>query len=135
MLRYFAFSVFITVAAILIALFGLGIGAALTTIVLIAIEMAFSFDNAIVNAKILSRLSYFWQQLFLTVGMVVAILGMRFRLSYPYRYGYGWSVMGPGDRRGPASPARVRRAPGRGPRRHRRFRRQFPVDAQPVLLL
>jgi hypothetical protein len=78
MLRYFAFSGLLTIAAILIALFGLGAGAAVTTIVLIAIEVAFSFDNAIVNAKILTRLSHFWQQLFLTVGMVIAVLGMRF---------------------------------------------------------
>jgi hypothetical protein len=78
MLRYFAFSGFITIAAILIALFGLGTGAALTTMVLIAIEVAFSFDNAVINAKILNRLSNLWQQLFLTVGMVFAILGMRF---------------------------------------------------------
>lgn len=56
----------------------LGPAAAVTTLVLIAIEVAFSFDNAIINAKVLERLSHFWQQLFLTVGMVVAIVGMRF---------------------------------------------------------
>lgn len=78
MLRYFAFSGLLTIAAILVALFGIGPGAALTTVILIAIEVAFSFDNAIVNAKVLERLSSFWQQLFLTVGMVFAILGMRF---------------------------------------------------------
>lgn len=78
MLRYFAFSGLLTIAAILVALFGMGAGAALTTIILIAIEVAFSFDNAIVNAKVLERLSNFWQQLFLTVGMLFAILGMRF---------------------------------------------------------
>jgi uncharacterized protein len=78
MLRFFGFSVFCTAAAILAAAFGIDAGAALTTVVLIAIEIAFSFDNAIVNAKILERLSRLWQQLFLTVGMVIAIIGMRF---------------------------------------------------------
>jgi hypothetical protein len=78
MLRYFGTSAFITIAAIVTALVALGPAAAITTIVLIAIEIAFSFDNAIINAKILERLSRFWQQLFLTVGMVVAIVGMRF---------------------------------------------------------
>ncbi|MEK7059319.1 MAG: DUF475 domain-containing protein [Patescibacteria group bacterium] len=78
MLRYFGFSGFITLAAIFVALFALGVSAAMTTIVLIAIEIAFSFDNAIINAKVLERLSKFWQQLFLTVGMIVAIVGMRF---------------------------------------------------------
>ncbi len=78
MLRFFGFSVFITIAAILTAFFGLGTSAAITTIILIAIEVAFSFDNAVINAKVLERLSKFWQQLFLTVGMVFAIVGMRF---------------------------------------------------------
>jgi hypothetical protein len=78
MLRFFGFSIFFTVASVLIALFGMGVGAAITTIILIAIEIAFSFDNAVINAKVLERLSKFWQQLFLTVGMVVAIVGMRF---------------------------------------------------------
>ena len=44
---------------------------------LIAIEVTFSFDNAIINAKTLGRLSPFWQRLFLTVGIVIAIFGMR----------------------------------------------------------
>ncbi|HET7060157.1 MAG TPA: DUF475 domain-containing protein [Candidatus Saccharimonadales bacterium] len=78
MLRYFAFSSLLTLAAILVALLGIDAGAALTVIVLIAIEIAFSFDNAVINAKILDRLSNLWQQLFLTIGMVFAILGMRF---------------------------------------------------------
>ncbi|PIZ62975.1 hypothetical protein COY17_01515 [Candidatus Saccharibacteria bacterium CG_4_10_14_0_2_um_filter_52_9] len=78
MLRYFRFSFFVTLAAIIIAGLELGTGTAITVTVLIAIEIAFSFDNAIINAKILARLSRFWQQLFLTVGMVVAIVGMRF---------------------------------------------------------
>lgn len=77
MLRFFGFSGLITVVAILAALFVLGPSAAVTTVILIAIEIAFSFDNAIINAKVLERLSHFWQQLFLTLGMVIAILGMR----------------------------------------------------------
>jgi hypothetical protein len=78
MLRYFGTSTFLTLAAIVVALLTVGIDAALTIAVLIAIEIAFSFDNAIINAKILERLSNFWQQLFLTVGMVFAIVGVRF---------------------------------------------------------
>lgn len=76
-MRYFGLSAIITVAAILAVGFGLGVTAALTTIVLVAIEFAFSFDNAIVNAKVLDKLSPFWQQLFLTVGVIIAIIGMR----------------------------------------------------------
>ena len=70
-------SIIITV----LSLIGLGLwhgpGAALTATVLIAIEMAFSFDNAVVNAKILGRLSRFWQQMFLTIGIIIAVVGMR----------------------------------------------------------
>lgn len=78
MLRYFGFSIFLTIAAIAAAFFELGLGAAITMIVLIAIEVAFSFDNAVINAKVLKRLSKFWQQLFLTVGILIAVIGMRF---------------------------------------------------------
>ena len=76
MLRAFAFSGLLTVAAVLWAL-TTGVSAALTVLVLIAIEIAFSFDNAIINAKVLERLSHFWQQLFLTVGVLIAVVGMR----------------------------------------------------------
>lgn len=78
MFRYFGFSGFLTIAAVVVAAVFLGLDAAVTTVILIAIEIAFSFDNAIINAKILARLSKTWQQLFLTIGMVVAIVGMRF---------------------------------------------------------
>ncbi|MDB5169169.1 MAG: hypothetical protein JWO41_525 [Candidatus Saccharibacteria bacterium] len=78
MIRYFGTSVFLTVAAIVYALFGISPAAAVSTAILIAIEVAFSFDNAIINAKILERLSKTWQQLFLTIGMIFAIVGMRF---------------------------------------------------------
>lgn len=77
MLRVFGLSGLITIAALIVAFIGIGPAAAVTTLVLIAIEIAFSFDNAIINAKVLDRLSHFWQHLFLTVGMVIAILGMR----------------------------------------------------------
>src|SRR5215207_1469325 len=78
MLRYFGTSAFITIGSVIVALVALGPAAAITTTVLIAIEIAFSFDNAIINAKILERLSKVWQQLFLTIGMIFAIVGMRF---------------------------------------------------------
>jgi len=77
MLRYLGFSGLSTVAVVLAVWLAMGPAASITTLVLIAIEIAFSFDNAIINAKVLERLSHFWQHLFLTVGMVIAILGMR----------------------------------------------------------
>lgn len=78
MLKNFGASGLITLISALIVLFTLGPAAAATTVVLIAIEIAFSIDNAVLNAKVLDRLSHFWQHLFLTVGVVIAIVGMRF---------------------------------------------------------
>lgn len=77
-LRFFAFSIFITVAAIVVAGIELGIAAAITCAILITIEVAFSFDNAVINAKVLGRLPKIWQQIFLTIGMLIAVGGMRF---------------------------------------------------------
>ena len=76
-LGHFWLSCVLTLGTLLAVLFGLGTGAALVTLVLIGIEVAFSFDNAIINAKVLEKLSHAWQQLFLTVGVVIAIIGMR----------------------------------------------------------
>jgi hypothetical protein len=36
-----------------------------------------SFDNAVVNATVLVRMSEFWQRIFLTVGIAIAVFGMR----------------------------------------------------------
>lgn len=76
-LRIFAFSGILTIGGLLAVLIGLGPAALLTTIVLVVIEVVFSFDNAIVNAKVLGRLSPAWQTAFLTIGIVIAIFGMR----------------------------------------------------------
>jgi hypothetical protein len=77
MLRHFGFSLFFTIAAVIGSLLLGSPALAWTICVLIAIEIAFSFDNAIINAKVLKRMSPKWQRLFLTVGMVIAIVGMR----------------------------------------------------------
>ena len=41
-------------------------------LILVILEITFSFDNAVINSKILGRMSPFWQQLFLTVGIIFA---------------------------------------------------------------
>jgi len=46
-------------------------------LLLAAVEVSLSFDNAVVNATVLRRLSAFWQRLFLTVGVLIAVVGMR----------------------------------------------------------
>ena len=52
----------------------------ITILILAGLELTFSFDNAIVNAKILAKMSYFWQQLFMTVGIIIAVFGVRLLL-------------------------------------------------------
>ena len=44
------------------------------------LEITFSFDNAVINSKILTRMSPLWQNLFLTVGIIFAVFVVRFVL-------------------------------------------------------
>jgi len=77
LLRTFGASASLTVIVVSAVLAFLGIGAALITLILVTVEVVFSFDNAILNAKVLGTLSAFWQRIFLSVGMIIAVLGMR----------------------------------------------------------
>jgi len=91
--RIFAFSAVATIVAVVGVLIGKGLEAMFLTLVLVAVELAFSFDNAIVNAKILKHMSRFWQTMFLTIGAALAIFGMR--LVFPVvlvvlTAGLGW---------------------------------------------
>ncbi len=45
--------------------------------ILAVMEVSLSFDNAVVNASVLRTWNEFWQKLFLTVGILVAVFGMR----------------------------------------------------------
>jgi uncharacterized protein len=47
------------------------------TFVLAILEVSLSFDNAVVNAGILKDMNEFWRKLFLTLGILVAVFGMR----------------------------------------------------------
>lgn len=75
--RIFAVSALVSLAALLFVGVTIGIQAAFVTLALIVIEMTFSFDNAIINARILAHMSPFWRQMFMTVGIVIAVFGMR----------------------------------------------------------
>lgn len=76
-LRTFAISGLVTLVVLGLVFGYLGLSAMLVTLVLIMIEVTFSFDNAIVNAKVLATLSAFWQKMFITIGMIIAVFGMR----------------------------------------------------------
>lgn len=77
MLRLFRIPLLIAAAAIAGAWVLGGKTAALTVAILGLLEITFSFDNAIVNSKILARMNPKWQRLFLTVGVLIAVFGMR----------------------------------------------------------
>jgi len=54
-----------------------GMAALFTALMLGALETSLSFDNAVVNARILEGMNAFWRRMFLTVGMLIAVFGMR----------------------------------------------------------
>lgn len=76
-LKTFTPDLIVTIIALGLAVWIFDWSALLTTLILIVIEVTFSFDNAIINAKILERLSRSWQLAFLTIGMLIAVVGMR----------------------------------------------------------
>lgn len=57
-----------------------GVGALTTVVVLTLLETTFSADNAVVNSKILVTLSPFWQRIFMTLGVFIAVFVVRFAL-------------------------------------------------------
>jgi len=61
--------------------------------ILSILEISLSFDNAVVNAGILKRMSAFWQKIFLTVGVLIAVFGMR--LVFPVAIVAVSASMGP----------------------------------------
>ena len=84
--RYFRGSIVFTVVGIVL---GAGIGffstgnvagalrAALVVAVLSVLEVSLSFDNAVVNAKVLAQMSDVWRKRFITWGIGIAVFGMR----------------------------------------------------------
>lgn len=58
-----------------------GVNAAISNVFIIAVlgvlEVALSFDNAVVNAKTLVTMDVRWRQRFMTWGMPIAVIGMR----------------------------------------------------------
>ncbi len=79
-LRIFGVSAVLTVVlGIVVAMFG-GLAALWLYVVLTVLEVTFSFDNAVINSRILARMSPLWQMLFLTIGIFIAVFVVRFAL-------------------------------------------------------
>jgi hypothetical protein len=76
-LRTFGGSLLVAVVGLVLGfIYGGATGLALAAI-LAVLEVSLSFDNAVVNATVLVRMSPFWQKIFLTVGVAIAVFGMR----------------------------------------------------------
>ena len=84
-MKHFRFSIAVTVILMGVAAWwgysrG-GIPGLLTALwisaVLGVLEVSLSFDNAVVNASVLRHWDAFWRKLFLTVGILIAVFGMR----------------------------------------------------------
>ncbi len=76
-LKTFRWSFIITIIAFGIAWFYGSWEALFLCFVLAILEVSLSFDNAVLNATVLRRMSDFWQKMFLTVGIIIAVFGMR----------------------------------------------------------
>jgi hypothetical protein len=76
-MHFFKWSLVVTGAALIAAYFYGGWAALGLCIILGIMEVSLSFDNAVVNARILEKMSLFWQKIFLTVGILIAVVGMR----------------------------------------------------------
>lgn len=85
-LKYFKGSIIFTVVALATAFYlgyssggvvSAGIATMFTALMLGVLETSLSFDNAVVNAKVLETMSPFWRRMFLTVGILIAVFGMR----------------------------------------------------------
>nr|WP_203661936.1 DUF475 domain-containing protein [Streptomyces sp. SID14446] len=76
-MKTFGWSFAITALGLVAAAFYGGWTAFGIVAILAVLEISLSFDNAVVNAGILKKMSAFWQKIFLTVGVLIAVFGMR----------------------------------------------------------
>ncbi|WP_030808082.1 DUF475 domain-containing protein [Streptomyces sp. NRRL F-2799] len=77
LLKTFGWSFAITAIGLVAAVFYGGWKAFGIVAILSVLEISLSFDNAVVNAGILKKMNAFWQKIFLTVGVLIAVFGMR----------------------------------------------------------
>ncbi len=92
-LRTFGVSFAVTVVALVVAFLYGGPHALVLAFILGVLEVSLSFDNAVINATVLRRMSEFWQKIFLTVGIFIAVFGMR--LVFPLVIVWIASGLGP----------------------------------------
>lgn len=77
-MKYFYSSFVIAVIGLVAAFFIGGYEAIYICAILSVLEVSLSFDNAVVNAKVLNTMEPKWQQRFIVWGIPIAVFGMRF---------------------------------------------------------
>ncbi|WP_406149443.1 DUF475 domain-containing protein [Streptomyces sp. NBC_01012] len=77
LLKTFGWSFAVTAVGLVAAVFYGGWQAFGIVAILSILEISLSFDNAVINAGILKKMNAFWQKIFLTVGVLIAVFGMR----------------------------------------------------------
>ncbi len=80
MLKIFLAPTLVSLAALAGIFVWGGSEALLLAAALAVLEISLSFDNAVINAKVLAKMSPLWQRRFLVWGMPVAVFGVRFAL-------------------------------------------------------
>lgn len=80
LLRHYWPELLITLAVWALIGWQMGLAAFLVTVILSILEITLSADNAVVNSRVLVKMSRLWQLLFLTVGIFVAVFLVRFAL-------------------------------------------------------
>jgi len=78
--QYFFWPVIISFSLFIGVWYELGLSAFFLVVILSILEVTLSFDNAVVNARILKKMTPIWQKRFLTWGILVAVFGTRFVL-------------------------------------------------------
>jgi uncharacterized protein len=77
LLKTFGWSFGITAGGLALAGVLWGLKGMAIVAILSVLEISLSFDNAVINAGILRKMNAFWQKIFLTIGVLIAVFGMR----------------------------------------------------------
>lgn len=75
--KYFLVPAIITLFSLIMVFYFGSFAGLLSVIILIILEVTLSFDNAVVNAKVLSKMDEKWQKRFINWGIWVAVFGTR----------------------------------------------------------
>ena len=84
MLKFFWLDIIVLLAGMAVAYFrgvqvsGGGASFLISALIIAALEISLSFDNAVINASKLKTMAPIWRRRFLTWGIAIAVFGMRF---------------------------------------------------------